>query len=142
MTRAERLECIDRIQAVDTDNHATTVYDDFYDILSEYDDCLADDLLDDYCHEDTVVSDISQLGELQDIQLAVENLDASHGIYYYLGGCEYEDADMDQLKRDIIQHLQEMGDEDEEEEDDYDEEEDSDEEWIEEDDDFLTKKGN
>lgn len=135
MTREERLECIERIRNVDLLNSAITIYDDFYDILSYYDSSIADDLLANYVHEDTVVDCIAQMSYLQDIQSAVECLDANLGIYHDLGCYEYEDADMAQLKLDIIEFLEDMEDEDEEESADNNEEE-----WIEEEDDFLTKE--
>lgn len=142
MTRKERLECIERIRDVNLLNHATTIYDDFYDILSDYDNSIADDLLANYVHEDTVVDCILQMGYLQDIQSAVECLDANLGIYHDLGCYEYEDADMAQLKLDIIEFLEDMEDEDEEEdEEDEDESANNNEEnWVEEDDDFLTNE--
>lgn len=116
MTREERLECIERIRNVDLLNSAITIYDDFYDILSYYDSSIADDLLANYVHEDTVVDCISQMSYLQDIQSAVECLDAHLGIYHDLGCYEYEDADMFQLKQDIIEFLEDIEDEDEEDE--------------------------
>lgn len=136
-------ECIERIERIDTDGGPQEVYRHLFETVEEYDSSLAYDLTEDYCYDDWIVDVIHEMNDLSDIQSLVEGLDADYGIYYDCGYHEFENADLEQLKENILDRLNDrLDDEEDDEDEDYEEDEDdsAEVEWIEEDDDFLTKE--
>ncbi|MBQ2619772.1 MAG: hypothetical protein IJF84_00365 [Thermoguttaceae bacterium] len=136
-------ECIEAIENTDTDYAPTSVYEDLFQTVYDYDSDLAYDLTEDYCYSNWILDLVHDSNDVGDIQRCVENIDPDYGVYYDCGYHEFENANLDQLKEHILERLRSMlEDEESETEEDTEENEvsESEIEWIEEDDDFLTKE--
>lgn len=133
-----RQECIEAIEAVNMYNHPITVFEDLQETVRKYSEELADELTEDYHYEDLIVDVIHNTDNLRDIQDYIENIDPGYGIYYDDGWGQLQDADLEQLKYDILDALRNSED-DENEEPEDESVDNNEEEWVEEDDDFITR---
>lgn len=105
-------ECIKAIKKVNMGNYPITVYRDLCRILQEYNEDLYCELTDRYVEGDTVVANIQQMDNLEDILNAVDLIENASGVYYECGLREYEEADLEQFKQDILNELENFADTD------------------------------
>ena len=101
-----RKECIEKIKKVNFGNYPITIYNDLCNILQEYNEDLYEELTDLYVDEATIVANIKNMDNLDTIRSAVECIENGSGVYYEWDYQEYEDADLEQLKQDILDALE------------------------------------